>query len=1075
MSSSALPCTRCGRPLPTDRTGGNCPWCLFAATLGDRPTEPAVEPSEDREFESFADFDRLEEVGRGGTSIVFRAQQVSVQRVVALKVLHGSAVAHRDAYERLQIEAEAVGRLEHPNIVSLYGVGREKGTHFLVLRFFEHGSLADALRRRRYSPEEAARLVATAAQAVHHAHQRGVIHRDLKPSNLMMDEAGAPHVADFGLARLADNESRLTLTQSVMGTPSYMAPEQAKGDTRSVGTPADIYALGAVLYEMLSGRPPFMGATTVETLRQVLEDDPPSLRIWVPGISRDLEAICLHCLEKAPERRYASAAGLAKDLERWLNHETLTVRPGTAGTQLVRWVRRRPIIAGLVAAVAVSLLIGLVSTSWQWRRATASEHRTAAMLYAANMNLAQSDWQAGNLTRLRSLLRETSANPKRGFEWYYWQKQAHQELITIRAHPSPVLDIDFSPDGHWLATASDDGTARIWDWATAREQRVLRHGAAVHSIAFSRTGNHVVTGDERGWVRLWDLETGQAELAFKAGEKSVTAALSPDGERIVTAGWDSTVKGWDAADGRCLFESKVDWGRVKCLAYLPDGHRFLTGGEDRTLRAWDALTGRELLVRNQHKGDVNAIDLMPDGTLCVTAGYDGTIRVWKLPELEEIKVLSLPDLRVTWASVSPDGQRVVSSSMYVDFVPRIWRLNPDGETAMRRMTAHEFPIARIKFSPDGTRIATACADGTVRLWDTDGSEHVIGRASGSAGAAVFPGRDRWLVPRAGVLEEYHLAEGVLANVWPELRGPVAVSSDAKRVAASRKSGEVVVLDAMTRAELKSWSHTLGPLQNVSFSSDGTHLAAASSSGAALWNAATGALIHQWSEGRSAVRFGPLADRLVLVTADGAKVCRVSNGSVLSGWPADVGGLVSFSRDGRWMATTLGDRKVALRDENGREVAVIAPPVGQHHLTRFSTDGEYVAVGATWGAGEITLCRVPSGKVEKVLVGHTGFISSLTFSHDGRRLLSTSLDGSARLWDTASGRELLILRQEGGLPAECVDAVFTTNASAIVTFYRDGTARRWDAATSEQVIAWDRAEAEHQDMRRAAAASAAAAQ
>jgi tRNA A-37 threonylcarbamoyl transferase component Bud32 len=358
--SKPLRCLRCQHPFPRGHAAGNCAACLLKTALAADSDEVVEGEWSDVLPQELGDFAILGEIGRGGTGVVYRARQRSVNRIVALKTLHGAALTRRAAFQRLRIEAEAVGRLEHPHIVPLYEVGCHAGTHFLTLRYFEHGSLADLLERRRLSPQESAELIRTAARAVHHAHQRGVLHRDLKPSNLLLDAQGLPHVSDFGLAKLADGDSSLTLSQAVLGTPAYMAPEQASGDAKNVGALADVYSLGAVLYELLTGRPPFTGATALEILRQVADDEPVRPRSLNATLDRDLEAICLHCLEKEPDRRYASAGALADDLERWLRHESTTVRPTSWRGRTARWIRRRPIAAALAVAVPVAVAEAVV-------------------------------------------------------------------------------------------------------------------------------------------------------------------------------------------------------------------------------------------------------------------------------------------------------------------------------------------------------------------------------------------------------------------------------------------------------------------------------------------------------------------------------------------------------------------------------------------------------------------------------------------------------------------------------------------------------------------------------------------
>jgi hypothetical protein len=307
---------------------------------------------------SFGDYEVLEELGRGGMGVVYKARQVSLNRVVALKQILAGAHAGPADLTRFRAEAEAVARLQHPNIVQVFEVGEHQGRPFLSLEFCGGGNLAKKLNGTPLPPKEAARLVETLGRAVHAAHQRQVIHRDLKPANVLLTEEGAPKITDFGLAKKVDSAEGLTLSGVPMGTYSYMPPEQAEGKWKEVGPAADVYALGAILYECLTGRPPFKAATLKETLRQVVHDDPVSPRQLQPKTPCDLETICLKCLRKEPAKRYASALELAEDLRRFQDGKPIKARPVGAGERVVKWVRRQPVLAGITALFVASLLTG---------------------------------------------------------------------------------------------------------------------------------------------------------------------------------------------------------------------------------------------------------------------------------------------------------------------------------------------------------------------------------------------------------------------------------------------------------------------------------------------------------------------------------------------------------------------------------------------------------------------------------------------------------------------------------------------------------------------------------------------
>ena len=484
------PCPRCGCQLTDDVPHGLCPACLMAVVLA------APEGTLAREFETtgnveettdplegradpltapigagmvpaairyFGDYEVHAELGRGGMGVVYRARQVSLNRPVALKLIRAGVLAGDDELRRFQNEAEALALLDHPGIVPIYEVGEHDGQRYFSMKLVPGGNLADRLAAYRDDPRAAAALLAEAAEAVHHAHMRGILHRDLKPANILVDDQGHPHITDFGLAKRVEADAEMTATGAILGTPAYMAPEQALGRRGAITTATDVHGLGAVFYSMLTGRVPFRGDSVVDTLTQVKEQRPEAPRKLNPKVPRDLETICLKCLEKDPRRRYPSAQALASDARAWLDGRPIAARPVGPIERVALFVRRRPTLAAayfLTATVIVLAGFG-GSLAWLWRaaeraRAEAESARAEALLardgeaharidaeqqreklerfdYGRTIEVAYQEWRENNSKHTLDLLGGTRAD-LRGWEWRYLARLADSQ--APRSSPS---------------------------------------------------------------------------------------------------------------------------------------------------------------------------------------------------------------------------------------------------------------------------------------------------------------------------------------------------------------------------------------------------------------------------------------------------------------------------------------------------------------------------------------------------------------------------------------------------------------------------------------------------------------
>jgi len=360
MTNAKRVCAECGATVFADAPQGICSVCLFRTGLASED-DKAFESTVARMLKDFGDYELLEEIGRGGQGVVFRARQKSLNRTVALKVIGLGEWATKAHLKRFRLEAEAAASLDHPGIVPIHEVGERDGSCYFSMKLVEGGQLDEVVRHEQMSIGRAVELIAKVSRTVHYAHEHGILHRDIKPGNILLDKTGEPHLTDFGLARLVESESTVTRTLEVLGTPSYMAPEQAVGNNAQLTSATDVYGLGAVLYQLLTGHPPFTGGTTYETIKLLLDTEPRQPRLLNPKIDRDLSTICLKCLEKDPQRRYSSSLALAEDLEHWLKHEPIRAPRTGIVTRGSKWVRRNPTTALLFAlSLAFAATVGVI-------------------------------------------------------------------------------------------------------------------------------------------------------------------------------------------------------------------------------------------------------------------------------------------------------------------------------------------------------------------------------------------------------------------------------------------------------------------------------------------------------------------------------------------------------------------------------------------------------------------------------------------------------------------------------------------------------------------------------------------
>jgi WD40 repeat protein/HEAT repeat protein/tRNA A-37 threonylcarbamoyl transferase component Bud32 len=1011
-----------------------CPSCGSNFSLiGDEALAFQSEGGSLHRRQAFGHFELIEQLGTGAFGAVWKARDTKLDRTVALKIPRKGQLSPEEA-EKFVREARAAAQLQHPGIVSVYEVGREGDTLYIVSEFVEGLPLADWLTGQRPTYRESAELCIKIADALHHAHEHGVIHRDLKPSNVLLDRAGEPHVMDFGLAKREAGEITMTVEGQVLGTPAYMSPEQAKGEGHGADRRTDVYSLGVILFELLTGERPFRGNMRM-LLKQVIEDEPLSPRKLDSRIPRDLETIALKCMQKEPHRRYATAQEVAEELRCHLENKPIHARPIGRIARTWRWCRRYPVVSAMGLALLVVLVSGTVISTYfgiaacgERDRADANAGRALekaaeleASLYMHQIALAHQAWLAHDAARAREIL-DACPIALRHWEWDYLNRVCHLELATFSGHRGPVIGAAFSPDGKRVITLGReridfdaDTSVRTWDANSAKELRIL--GAAkqrFRCLASTRDGKLLVTGGDDVIV-VWSNDTGERLFSLENGGAGPvqSIAFSPDGKQVASGHlggvliWDlpsenasrrASARGKDAVTSlteRALrrfdggHRELLCTGWARSLAFSPDGNRVAVATQrpgtetPYNVTIYDVRTGNQTLVLPRHSYGVNQLAFRPDGKQFALAGDDGIVRLCDTTIGREALILRGHTGSVESVAYARDGKVIASGGTSDDKTIRLW--NAQSGEALLTLCGHANLISSVEFSADGMRIVSASDDGTAKVWSTSLDQVV----------QVLPGH----------------SDSVCK---------VTFSPRGDQFASAAMDGTVKTWDSKNGCQQLSLSaHSTGDRDDpqgkivtcLAYDRDGTRMISACYDRTIkVWDVASGQLLDKFR------RTAPQASYSTAFLGDGRIVAGGRTESTVQVWDLEQGKTIL-------QVPGTGNGVVGLS---------------------VSPDDSRIATGGR--DGTLRVCDAASGHEIRSLKGNQGIVRTIVFSPDGTRMCSAGEDGTVIVWSTATWAPTLTLR--GRLRG----VAYSPDGKRIVTTDQSGTLRIWDTERGLELLA-----------------------